>query len=106
MVNKLNLIVTVEVTNRFKRLDLVDRVPLELWTDVHNTVQQTVTKTIPKKRNERRQSDCLRIAEKRSKVKGNGDMERYIQLNTEFQRITRRDKQTYLKYKKYSKTIE
>ena len=43
MVNKLNLIVTVEVTNRFKRLDLVDRVPLDLWTDVHNTVQQSVT---------------------------------------------------------------
>ena len=106
MVNKLNLIITVEVTNRFKGVDLVDRVPEELWTDVHNTVQETVTKTIPKKRNERRQSGCLRIAEKISEVKGNGDMERYIQLNAEFQRITKRDKKTHLKYKKYRKTIE
>ena len=106
MVNKLNLIITVEVTNRFKGVDLVDRVPEELWTDVHNTVQETVTKTIPQKRNERRQSGCLRIAEKISEVKGNGDMERYIQLNAEFQRITKRDKKTHLKYKKYRKTIE
>ena len=51
---------TVEVTNRFKGLDLVDRVPEELWTGVCNIVQEAVTKTIPKKRNTRRQSDCPR----------------------------------------------
>ena len=51
---------TVKVTNRFKGLDLVDRVPEELWTEVSNIVQEAVTKTILKKRNARRQSDCLR----------------------------------------------
>ena len=51
---------TVEVMNRFKGLDLVDRVPEELWMEVHTTVQEVVTKTIPRKRNARRQTDCLR----------------------------------------------
>ena len=51
---------TVEVTNRFKGLDLVDRVPEELWMEVCNTVQEVVTKTIFKKKNARRQSGCLR----------------------------------------------
>ena len=51
---------TVEVTNRFKGLDLIDRVPEELWTEIHGIVQDSVTKTIPKKRNVRRQSGCLR----------------------------------------------
>jgi len=50
----------VEVTNRFERLDLVERVPKELWMEVHNIVQEAVTKTIPQKRNARRQIDCLR----------------------------------------------
>ena len=51
---------TVEVTNRFKGLDLTDRVPEELWTEICNIAQEAVTKTIPKKRNARRPSDCLR----------------------------------------------
>ena len=50
---------TVEVTNRFKGLDLIDRVPEELWMEVHNIVQEAVIKTIPKKRNAKRQNDCL-----------------------------------------------
>ena len=50
----------MELMNRFKRLDLVDRMPEELWTEVHNIVQEVVTKTIPKKKNVRRQSGCLR----------------------------------------------
>ena len=50
----------VDVTNRFKGLDLIDRVPDELWMEVHNIVQEAVTKIIPQKRNARRQSDCLR----------------------------------------------
>ena len=51
---------TVEVTNRFKGLDVIDRVPDELWMEVHNTVQKTGIKTIPKKRNEKQQNGCLR----------------------------------------------
>ena len=104
VVNQLNRIVTVEVMNRFKGLDLVYGAPEELWTDVHNTVQETVTKTIPKKEKWKKAKwlpeEALQIAEKRREVKGKGDMERYIQLNAEFHRITRRDKKTYLKYKK------
>ena len=51
---------TVEVTNRFKGLDLTDRVPEELWTEVRGIVQEAVIKTIPKKRNAKRQNGCLR----------------------------------------------
>ena len=51
---------TVEVTNRFKGLDLIDCVPEELWTEVHNIVQDTMIKTIPKKKNATRQNGCLR----------------------------------------------
>jgi len=49
----------VEVTNRFKGLDLINRMPEELWTEVHDTVQEAVIKTIPRKRNEKRQNGCL-----------------------------------------------
>ena len=60
--NQISYDYTVEVTNRFKGLDWVDRMPEELWTEVHNIVQQAVPKTIPKvkKKNARRQSGCLR----------------------------------------------
>ena len=51
---------TVDVTNRFKGLDLIDRVPEKLWTEVHNIVQEAVIKTNPRKRNARRQNGCLR----------------------------------------------
>ena len=51
---------TVEVTNRFKGLDLIDRAPEELWTEVHDIVQEAVIKTIPKRRNAKRQNDCLK----------------------------------------------
>ena len=87
---------TVEVMNRFKGLDLVDRVPEELWTEVGNLVQEAVTKTIPKKKKCRKakwlSEELLQIAEERRDVKGKGKRERYIQLNAEFQRIARRDK--------------
>ena len=59
-VNQITYDYTVEVMNRFKGLDLVDRVPEELWMEVHTIVQEVVTKTIPRKRNARRQSVCLR----------------------------------------------
>ena len=51
---------TVQMTNRFKGLDLIDRIPEVLWTEVHNTVQEAVTKTIPKKKNAKRQNGCMR----------------------------------------------
>ena len=90
---------TLEVTNRFKGLDLADRVPEELWTEVHNIVQVVVIKSIPKKK-KCKKSKCLseevlQIAEKRREVKGKGERERYTQLNTEFQRIARRVKKHF-----------
>ena len=83
---------TVEVRNRFKGLDLIDRVPDELWTEVCDTVQEAGIKTIPKKKKckkaKRLSEEALQIAEKRE-VKGKGEKERYTHLNVEFQRITR-----------------
>ena len=91
---------TVEVTNRFKGLDLIDRVPEELWTEVHDTVQEAVIKTIPKKKKCKKarwlSEEALQIAVKRRVVKGKGEMERYTHLYAEFQRIARRDKKAFL----------
>ena len=91
---------TVEVMNRFKRLDLVDRVPEELWMEVHDTVQEAVIKTIPKKKKCKKakwlSEEALYIAEERREVKGKGKRERYTQLNVELQRIARRDKKAFL----------
>ena len=78
---------TVEVLNRLKELDLVDRVPEELWMEVSNILQEAVTKTIPKKKKCKKakwlSEEALQIVEKRER-------ESYIQLNAEFQRIARR----------------
>ena len=86
----------MEVTNRFKGLDLIDREPEELWMEVHNTVQEAVTKTIPKKKKYKKakwlSEEDLQIAEKRREAKGKGEKERYTHLNAEFQRIVRKDK--------------
>ena len=86
--------------NRFKALDLVDRVPENLWMEVHNTVQELVTKTIPKKKKCKKakwlSEEALQIAEKRREAKGKGERERYTQLNTEFQRTARNDKKAFL----------
>ena len=91
------------MTNRFKRLYLIDRVPEELWTEVHAIVQEAVIKTIPKKRNAKRQNakkwlseEALQIAEKRREEKGKGEKERYTHVNAEFQRIARRDNKDFL----------
>ena len=88
------------MTNRFQGLDLTDRVPEDLWTEVHNIVQEAVIKTIPKKKNCKKakwlSEGGLQIAEKRRDMKGKGEKERYIHLNAEFQRIPRRDKQAFL----------
>ena len=88
----------MEVTNRFKGLDLKDRVPEELWMEVHNIVQEMVIKTIPKKKKckkaKRLSEEALQRAEKRE-VKSKGEKERYKHLNAEFQRIARRDKKAF-----------
>ena len=74
----------MEVTNRFKGFDLVDRMPEELWMEVHNTVQEAVTKTIPEKKKCKKvkwlSEEALQIAQKRRKVKDKGEKERYIHL--------------------------
>ena len=90
------------MTNRFKGLDLIDRVPevIKLWTEVHDTVQEAVIKTIPKKEKCKKakwlSEEALQIAEKRKDVKGKEEKERYKHLNAEFQRIARRDKKAFL----------
>ena len=86
------------MTNRFKGLDLIDRVPDELWTEVPDMVQGAVIKTIPKK-NKRKKAkwlseEALQIAEKRREAKGKEEKEKYTHLNAEFQRIARRDKKS------------
>ena len=88
------------MTNRFKGLDLTDRVPEELWTEVRDTVQAAVIKTIPKKKKQKKakwlSEEALQTAEKRE-VKGKGEKKTYIHLNAEFQRIARRDKKAFLR---------
>ena len=82
--------------NRFKGLDLIDRVPEELQTEVCNTVQESVTKTIPKKKKYKKakwlSEEALQIAEQRREAKGKVEGERYTQLNADFQGKARRDK--------------
>ena len=89
-----------EVTNRFKGLDLIDRVPEELWMEVCDIVQEAVIKTIPNKKKCKKakwlSEEALKIAEKRKDVKGKGIKEKYTPLDAEFQRITRRDKKAFL----------
>ena len=88
------------MTNRFKGLDLIDRVPEELWTEVCDIVQEAVIKTIPKKKKCKKakwlSEEALQIAEKRIEAKGKGEKEGYTHLNSEFQRIARRDKKAFL----------
>ena len=90
----------MEVTNRFKGLDLIDRVPEELWTEVHDIVQKAGIKTISKKKKCKKakwlSEEALQVAEKRRKVKGKGEKERYTHLNAEFQRQARRVKKDFL----------
>ena len=85
----------MEVRNRFKGLDLIDRVPEELWTEVPDIVQEAEIKTIPMKKKCKKakwlSEEALQIAEKRREVKGKGQKQRYIHLNAEVQRIARRD---------------
>ena len=82
---------TVEVRNRFKGLDLIDRVPDELWTEVCDIVQDMGIKTIPMEKKCKKakwlSEEALQIADKRREAKGKGEKERYTHLNAEFQRI-------------------
>ena len=90
---------TVEVRNRFKGLDLIDRVPVELWMDIHDIVQETGIKTISMKKKCKKakwlSGEVLQIAVKRRAVKSRGEKERYKHLHAEFQRRARRDKKAF-----------
>ena len=90
----------MEVRNRFKGLDLIDRVPDELWTEVHDIVQETGIKTIAMEKKCKKakwlSGEALQIAVKRREAKSKGEKERYTYLNAEFQRIERRDKKDFL----------
>ena len=89
----------MKVTNRFKGLDLIDRVPEALWMEVCDTVQDTGIKTIPMEKKCKKakwlSGEALQIAVKRGEAKGKGEKERYKHLNAEFQRIARRDKKAF-----------
>ena len=91
---------TVEVRNRFKGLDLVDRVPDELWTEVRDIVQETGIKTIPVEKKCKKakwlSGEALQIAVKRREMKSKGEKEIYKHLNAEFQTIARRDKKAFV----------
>ena len=93
---------TVEVRNRFKGLDLIDRVPDELWMEVCDIVQETGIKTIPMEKKCKKATwlseEALQIAVKRREAKSQREKERYTHLNAVFQRIARRDKKAFLSY--------
>ena len=86
----------VEVTNRLKEVYLIDRVPEELWIEVHDIAQEAVIKTIPKKKKCKKakwlSEEAIQIAEKRRELKGKGVKERYTHLNAEFQKIAKTHK--------------
>ena len=89
----------VEVRNRFKGLDLIDRVPDEVWMEVSDIVQETGIKIIPMEKKCKKakwlSGEALQIAAKRREAKSKGEKERYTHLNAEFQRIARRDKKAF-----------
>ena len=91
----------MEVRNRFKGLDLIDTVPDELWTEVHDIIQETGNKTLPKKNKCKKakwlSEEDLQIAMKRREAKNKGEKERYTHLDAEFQRIARRDNKDFLR---------
>ena len=99
-INQIPYEYTVEVRNRFKALDLIDREPDELWMEVCDTVQETGIRTIPMEKKCKKakwlSEEVLQIAVKRREAKSKGEKERYSHLNAEFQRIARRDKKAFL----------
>ena len=98
--NQISYDYTVEVRNRFKGLDLIDRVSDELWMEVCDIVQETGIKTIPKKKKYKKakwlSEEALQIAVKIREVKSKGEKERYTHWNAEFQRIAKREKKAFL----------
>ena len=101
----------MELRNRYKGLDLIDRVPDELWMEVHDIVQETGIKTVPMEKKCKKakwlSGEALQIAVKRREIKSKEEKERYKHLNAELQRIARRDKKTFLNNQcKWKKTIE
>ena len=98
--NQISYNYTVEVRNRFNGLNLIDRVPEQLWAEVHGIVQEAEIKTIPKKKKCKRakwlSEEALQIADKRREDKGKREKERYTHLNAEFQRIAKRGKEDFL----------
>ena len=102
----------MEVTNKFKGLDLIHRVPEELWKKIYDIAQEAVIKTIPKKKKCKGgkwlSEEGLQITEKRREAKAKGKKESYKHLNAELQRITRRDKKAFLsdQCEEIEKTIE
>ena len=98
--NKIPYDYTVEVKNRFKGLDLTERVPDELWMEVCDILQKAVTKTILKEKKCKKakwlSEQALQIAVKRREAKSKGEKKRYKHLNAEFPRIARRDKKAFL----------
>ena len=88
--------------NRVKGLDLIDRVPDELWNEVRDIVQETGIKTIPMEKKRKKEKwlsgEALQITVKRREPKGKGEKERYTHLNAEFQRKARRDKKAFLSH--------
>ena len=103
---------TVEVTNRFKGLYLIDRMPEELWTEARDIVQETAIKTIPMEKKCKKakwlSEEALQIAVKRREAKGKGEKERHTHLNADFQRRAGRDKKAFLsdQCKEIRKTTE
>ena len=103
---------TVEMRNRFKGLDLKGRVPEQLWMEVHDNIQETGIKTIPKKKKCKKAKwiyeEVLQAAVKRREAKSKVEKGTYMHLNAEFQTIARRDKKTFLsdQCKEIRKTIE
>ena len=101
-----------EVRNRFKGLDLIDRVPDELWIEVCDIVEETGIKIIPMEKKcikaKWLSGEALKLAVKRKEAKSKGEKERYKHLNAEFQRIARRDKKAFFsnQAKKKRKTTE
>ena len=97
--NQIHYDYTVEVRHRFKGLDLIDRVPDELWNEIHDIVQETGIKTIPMEKKCKKakwlSGETLQIAVERREAKSKGEKERYKYLNAEFQRIARRDNKAF-----------
>ena len=98
----------MKVKNGFEGLDLAGRIPEELWTEIRNIIKDEAIKNISKSKKQKKakwlSAEALKVAQERRKAKGNGDEIKFYQLNAEFQKMARRDKEKYMK--KQCKEIE